>query len=719
MTLRARNLLFHGKMEAETKERITEELDTQKDILFLRWPLPFKTFRLDRLDIGPLPKKPSTDDKETFCLDSFLRDSQSQAKYIVLEDLHILAHSRQDPGGFYRELLGACNFYHRRHGISFILSCARIPVVFVRENPFGEDWDFIDCNARWVDPGPDGDALWRDLLLSLRQVHPQAAWHHVAKLRESTGAPSPEDLTKDPSLHDRLRAMIASDSLFHSDVYILDHPFPEDYAGDAIDRIQAHLESIIIGQSEAIQKVFEATLLAYHEPAPDIRTRPKAVFLFVGPSGVGKTRICQEMARLLPGYRFLQINLAEHNDQAGVNKLIGLGRGYEDSEYGGILTEPVRLYPRHVILFDELDHAHPSVLHLFYKLFEGEIMDGRGRVVSFRDCFIIMTTNKGQLSQRLPAARQRRAVEEALMKEEKGSGKEALSFTEAFLGRIDSVVPFFPLKPFDMARIAENYFRETILIPFEERYGIRLSLRCEPQPELMRKGILSVESAFFEIWALLAIQDPEQGARKLFQLMDEYLIKPLKLFAIRYRRLVKPGFEIMVRFSALWPPVADYDETTLLLIDDDPGERERLVTLVNTDGICIVWSDFEGIRDLSDVSIILLDLLRDGEMVWKGALSRIGVGQLPIPVCSYSALCHGPHLDHLKSSLWEHGFFDHIEKNQSAETMKEQILAAIRESYLMRKAAAGQMIERVDLEPPFTISPGDRSAQFTMQVVLS
>lgn len=512
MIQRPRNLFFHGKVEAETQERIREELDKEEGILFLRWPLPFKTFRLDCLDIGPLPKEPSTDDKETFCLDSFLRDTQSQARYIMLEDLHTLAHSQHDPGGFYRELLGACNFYHRRHGISFILSCARIPVVFVRENPFREDWDFIDCNAHWMDPGPDKDAPWRDFLVSLRQAHPQAAWHHVAKLRATTGASSPEDLMKDPSLHDRLRAMIASDSLFHSDVYILDQPSPEDHGGDAIDRIQAHLESIIIGQGEAIQKVSEATLLAYHEPAPEIRTRPKAVFLFVGPSGVGKTRICQELACLLPGYRFLQINLAEHNDQASVNKLIGLGRGYEDSEYGGILTEPVRLYPRHVILFDELDHAHPSVLRLFYKLFEGEIMDGRGRIVSFRDCFIIMTTNKGQLSERLPAARQRRAVEEALMKEEKDTGKEALSFTEAFLGRIDSVVPFFPLKPSDMARIAKNYFREAILIPFEEKYGIRLALRCEPQPELMRKGILSAESAFFEIWAMFAMQAPEQGA---------------------------------------------------------------------------------------------------------------------------------------------------------------------------------------------------------------
>lgn len=201
--------------------------------------------------------------------------------------------------------------------------------------------------------------------------------------------------------------------------------------------------------------------------------------------------------------------------------------------------------------------------------------------------------------------------------------------------------------------------------------------------------------------------------------MDEYLMKPLRLFAIRYRRWVKPGFEITVRFSALWPPVADYDETTLLLIDDDPGERDRLERLLNTDGLRIVWSDFEGIRDLSDVSIILLDLLRDGEMGWKGVLPRIGAGRLPIPVCSYSALCHGPHLDQLKSSLWEHGFFDHIEKTQSAETIKAQVLAAIRESYLMRKAAAGQRIERVDLEPPFTINLGDRSAQFKMQAVLS
>src|SRR3972149_8555490 len=164
-----------------------------------------------------------------------------------------------------------------------------------------------------------------------------------------------------------------------------------------------------MGQEEAIQKFVDAAAISYSSVKED--NKPNAVFLFVGPSGVGKTEICRQLKDFLPGYRFLQINLSEYNDNAAVDKLIGIGRGYEGSKYGGILTEPIRRYPKYVILFDELDHAHSSIFQLFYKIFEGEIMDGRGRPVSFKDGFIIMTTNKGIIEENIPLSEKRFAIE--------------------------------------------------------------------------------------------------------------------------------------------------------------------------------------------------------------------------------------------------------------------------------------------------------------------
>ena len=710
-----RNLFFYGMLESRTAATIKARLDKEAGITYFRWPEPFRTLRLDDMENNSFDFKVSTDDKEVFKLEKILKESKSKNKYVVIENLHVLAHSYQNPNGFYKELLGVCNFYISQQNIFFVLSCAKIPAVFVKENPFIHRWEFVDCNVPTVDSAFDNKETER-LFYEFRRTYPQLEWHHFIKIRERLGEDANVTQLRDPQFDKLVRGLIESTGQFSSDIYLQDRSSMEEPELREVLQIKEHLQSIIIGQDEAIQRVADATLLAYNSILGD--SKSKEIFLFVGPSGVGKTRICQELARILPGYRFLQVNLAEHNDQAAVNKLIGLGRGYEDSEYGGILTEPVRLYPKHIILFDELDHAHPSVARLFYKIFEGVIMDGRGRNVSFKDCFIIMTSNKGQVPDRLSPDQQRKAVEQKLIKQGKEAAKDNAIFTQAFLGRIHSVIRFNELTPYHMLKIAGKYFFDKIMRPYNERFDVEILFESRiTKPGLMEKGVLNIESAFFEIWALLATQDREQGARRLFQLMDEYLIQPLELFRIKYHDNFKAGFQVKILFDPFWPPVADYDNAAVLLIDDESDEQDKLEKILQNHALNVKWADFEENLKQVNASVMLLDLLKDGELVGKNALSKLKSREIDTPICIYSSLPHGPQLDQLKSSLWEYGISEYIAKNEAPEKIREKVFDAIRENYLSKKAKAKEKIERVILESP--ISVDEHEAVFVLKRMLA
>jgi len=695
------NLFFHSMVESQAADTIRRMLDDRAELVYFRWPAPFTDLRLDNLEEMSFGQRVvATDDREVFDLEA-LWASEESSRHILIENLHILAHSGADPTSFYRRLLSSCNYYSDRRNISFILSCARVPAVFIRENCFLHRWKFIDCNADpegTEEPGGKWDKLFR----TLRDTFPQLEPHHLRKIKTHFGGDYRDELLRVPGFERFVGGLIDSSLPFSSEVYVPDHSSDGGFDLESAGRIKEHLESVVVGQGEAVQRVVDATLLACSPFRDD--PRPQAIFLFVGPSGVGKTRICQELARFLPGYRFLQINLAEHSDRSAVNKLIGLGRGYEDSEYGGILTEPVRLYPKHVVLFDELDHAHPSVLLLFYKIFEGAIKDGRGRDVSFRDCFIVMTTNKGLVAERLPTDQKRKAIEEKLVEDGTAASTGKSIFSQPFLGRIQNIIQFNHLSPRSMLEIAVQYFRDRIDRPYHRQHGVKIRfLPGRSMPGLMEQGIVSAEFAFFELWTLLGMQDQDQGARRLFQLMDACLIHPLELFRIKYRSSLKPGFQIKIHFDPFWPPVMDYDEATVLLIDDDPTELDKLRNIVANKAVSIHREDFNVDLEQADCAVILLDLLQDGEMVGKRVLSRIRDAGIDAPVCVYSSLPAGPQLDQLKSSLWEFGIAGYIAKSDSEETIRLKLFDAIRQYCLSRKSKTERAIESVNLEFPIEV----------------
>ena len=199
------------------------------------------------------------------------------------------------------------------------------------------------------------------------------------------------------------------------------------------------LKDRVVGQDQALESVVEA--IQRSRSGLSDPNRPVGVFLFLGPTGVGKT----ETARALSQFLFddeaamVRIDMSEYMEKHAVARLIGAPPGYVGHDEGGQLTEAVRRRPYQVILFDEIEKAHPEVFNIFLQIFDdGRLTDSKGRTVDFKNTIIIMTSNLG--SQHL--------MNEALNGEEKEQRvREELHrhFKPEFLNRLDDVIFFQPI----------------------------------------------------------------------------------------------------------------------------------------------------------------------------------------------------------------------------------------------------------------------------------
>jgi ATP-dependent Clp protease ATP-binding subunit ClpA len=194
--------------------------------------------------------------------------------------------------------------------------------------------------------------------------------------------------------------------------------------------------------------------------------RPDGVFLFLGPTGVGKTELAKALAETLFGdeHKMVRIDLSEYQDSGvSIEKLIGMPRGIVGSERGGILTTQIRDNPYTVVLLDEVEKAHPHLLSLFLQVFdEGWLTDGRGKKVYFSDSIIIMTSNLGShlfksALQPLGFLNERENLN--VLRREILKETERV-FTPEFRNRIDEVVVFAPLTREQVRGIAERYFQQ-------------------------------------------------------------------------------------------------------------------------------------------------------------------------------------------------------------------------------------------------------------------
>ena len=279
---------------------------------------------------------------------------------------------------------------------------------------------------------------------------------------------------------------------------------------ERLRKLEDELHKRVIGQDEAITAVSKAIRrgrVGLKDPK-----RPIGSFMFLGPTGVGKTETCKALAECLFGDEnaIIRIDMSEYMEKHTVSKLIGSPPGYVGYEEGGQLTEKVRRKPYSVILFDEIEKAHPDVFNILLQVLDdGQITDAHGRKVSFKNTVIIMTSNCGAANIMSPKRLGFGASSDAKANYEQMKAKVMedvkQSFKPEFLNRIDEIIVFHPLYKEDMKAILDIMLR-SVTSRVMENMELKLKVTDEAQDYLIDKGF-----------------DEKYGARPLRRALQTYL----------------------------------------------------------------------------------------------------------------------------------------------------------------------------------------------------
>ena len=267
----------------------------------------------------------------------------------------------------------------------------------------------------------------------------------------------------------------------------------------------------VIGQDEAVSAVARAMRRGRTGVADP--ERPIGSFLFLGPTGVGKTELCRAIAQVMfhDEDAMIRLDMSEYMEQYTVSKLIGSPPGYVGYDEGGQLTEMVRRKPYSIILFDEIEKAHPDVWNTLLQILDdGRLTDAQGRTVSFKNTIIVMTSNIGAREitgkSSLGFARNEENEEDRREQNIRSRVMEAvkMTFRPEFINRLDEVIVFHPLKQEDVRKIA--YLQVEKLSERMRRQGIRLKVEESAVELLAEKGY-----------------DPAYGARPLKRTIQSML----------------------------------------------------------------------------------------------------------------------------------------------------------------------------------------------------
>lgn len=233
--------------------------------------------------------------------------------------------------------------------------------------------------------------------------------------------------------------------------------------------LNKHLSSRVIGQEEAVNKI--AVTVQRNRVGIRKRNRTMGNFIFLGPTGVGKTQLAKELTEYLFNSEdsMIRIDMSEYMEPHSISKLIGAPPGYVGFEGGGFLTEQVKRKPHSVILFDEVEKAHPEVFNVLLQMLDdGQLTDSSGRTVDFRNCLVILTSNTGSrkledFGQGIGFESSTKMVDQA--EEEKSILRKALKgkFSPEFLNRIDEIVVFNRLTEDNVMAILTKECKELAL----------------------------------------------------------------------------------------------------------------------------------------------------------------------------------------------------------------------------------------------------------------
>lgn len=274
------------------------------------------------------------------------------------------------------------------------------------------------------------------------------------------------------------------------------------------------LKAVIFGQDEAIDRLVASIKLA--RSGLTRPNKPIGSFLFAGPTGVGKTEVCKQLAHIL-GVHFHRFDMSEYMEKHAVARLMGAPPGYVGYEEGGLLTESVNKNPYAVLLLDEIEKAHPDVTHALLQVMDaGRMTDAHGRVADFKNVVLVMTSNAGALEVSKGSiglgAENRAALSLDAIKKQ---------FAPEFVNRLDAVVTFRDLPEDVILKVVAKFVDELTMNLAEKKVGLTTT------PEVHR-------------WLLKKGYDPVYGARPLARTVDEHLKKPL-VDELLFGRLAEGG----------------------------------------------------------------------------------------------------------------------------------------------------------------------------------
>lgn len=273
---------------------------------------------------------------------------------------------------------------------------------------------------------------------------------------------------------------------------------------DKLLRMEDELAKWVVGQGDAVQAVSRAvrrSRAGLQDP-----NRPIGSFIFLGPTGVGKTELTKALARFLfdDETALMRIDMSEYMEKHSVARLIGAPPGYVGYEEGGALTESVRRRPYQVVLFDEIEKAHPDVFNVLLQVLDdGRLTDGQGRTVDFKNTMIIMTSNLGaEYLTALGENEDSDAVRDQVMEVVRAA------FRPEFLNRVDEIILFHRLRRSEMGAIVDIQLERLRKLLSDRK--ITLELEDDARVFLADRGY-----------------DPAYGARPLKRAIQKYVQDPL------------------------------------------------------------------------------------------------------------------------------------------------------------------------------------------------